>query len=502
MSSPKIVIDPELAAFVPALQEAEFEALKTSIIEEGQRDALILWGDILVDGHHRLKILQSIKPTPKIKTIRREFSSKAEVKEYMIKLHLARRSLNLFQKFELCSHLEESIREKAKENQRTSTGGTNPQLRMKSDEAEPVNVIQTMAKLTGMSPSSVHQCRYLVKHSSQQVRDLLRRGETSLNSAYAETRRMVSSKERIEKKIAKVKPDPSNESKGEKRFEILQGDAIQLVSTLEDLSVQTLITSPPYWRLRKGDLPPKLKGLELGNEKTVDEYLDRLIGVFVALRPKMRKTGTLWVNLGDTYDKEKNLEGIPWRFALKMKEKGFLLRADVVWAKNQFMPQPVLDRPTISHEYVFLFSLSRKYFYDADAIREPFKGKKGEFRVPSTIHANTRVEKQVNSFHSIRERQYDLGKSGKNKRSVWFSATENNSTFHHSAFPESLVEPCVLAGSASFDEDPNSSLCLDPFAGSGTVGAVCVKRNRRFRGFELSPDFVEKATERLNQIQV
>lgn len=256
---------------------------------------------------------------------------------------------------------------------------------------------------------------------------------------------------------------------------IATGDAADFLKLLPPNLFQTCVTSPPYWALRDYEISG-----QIGLENTVDEYISRLVTVFEAVRHSLREDGTLWLNIGDSYTsggrtwrapdkknpgramdqrpptpgglKSKDLIGIPWRLAMALQAAGWYLRADIIWNKPNCQPESVKDRPTRSHEYVFLFSKSQKYYYDNLAVRGP---------------------------------------NNRNMRTVWDINTQPSSDAHFATFPNSLVEPCLGLGSREND------LVLDPFLGSGTTGVVCLEMRRRFLGIELNPDYIEIARKRM-----
>jgi len=291
---------------------------------------------------------------------------------------------------------------------------------------------------------------------------------------------------------------------------LIAGDAEAVGVDLESGSVQTIVTSPPYFGLRDYGVAG-----QLGAEATVDEYVDRLVRVFRVLRDALADDGTLWLNLGDSYGgapggvqgssgecsgrqaaaqragrgaksgRSKELLGVPWRVALALQADGWLLRSDIIWSKPNPMPESVKDRPTKAHEYLFLFAKSRRYFYDADAIAEPV--------LDSTIEDLQRRKVLTNKGTHGGARA-DLGRSRadyvradglRNKRTVWEIGSKPFQGAHFAVFPPELVRPCVLAGSRRGD------LVLDPFSGSGTTGLVATQEGRRYVGIDLNPEFLE-----------
>lgn len=372
-----------------------------------------------------------------------------------------------------------------------------------------------------------------------------------------------------------------------RRFEVLCGDSLSVLKTLPNESVQCCVTSPPYFGLRdyqSGDG-------EIGKEDSVEKYVQNLVNVFREVKRVLRKDGTCWLNLGDSYansstgghgttcgrDKStlqsslpptkicptkkkipnglklKDLIGIPWRVAFALQADGWWLRSDIIWNKPNPMPESVTDRPTKSHEYLFLLTKSAKYFYDADAVREQ-----------SSTESSTR-----------------------NKRTVWNINPQPFPGSHFAVFPEKLVEPCIKAGTSehgccsscgtpykrkvekgkkleeqmkSCGADSNGAyqgqsrkhknlmvdgrkphsfhiariqnasdtkrrilegmrerittgwipscscnaeivpcLVLDPFCGSGTTGVVCMKHNRNFFGIDLKSEYCRMSEERIDK---
>jgi site-specific DNA-methyltransferase (adenine-specific) len=257
---------------------------------------------------------------------------------------------------------------------------------------------------------------------------------------------------------------------------IFEGDALAVLQRLPSQSVQCVVTSPPYWGLRDYDIDD-----QVGLEPTLPQFLNRLTMTFREVRRVLKDDGVFWLNIGDGYTsgnrawrapdkknparamdvrpgtpnglKPKDLLGIPWRLAFALQDDGWYLRADIIWNKPNAMPESVKDRPTRSHEYIFMFSKSEKYFYDKVAILEP---------------------------------------NGRNRRSVWDIHTQPGfAGAHFATFPPRLIEPCIQASSGAGD------IVLDPFFGSGTTGLVAESLGRRYVGIELNPAYVALAVRRL-----
>ncbi|MCC6321789.1 MAG: site-specific DNA-methyltransferase [Phycisphaerales bacterium] len=262
--------------------------------------------------------------------------------------------------------------------------------------------------------------------------------------------------------------------------EIIVGDAAAELPRLAAGTFRCCVTSPPYWGLRDYGYDE-----QIGAEEELSAYIARLVRVFREVRRALAEDGTLWLNIGDSYTsgnrrwratdkknparamnyrpptpdglKPKDLIGVPWRLALALQSDGWYLRSDIVWYKPNCQPESVKDRPTRSHEYVFLFSKNEDYHYDHQAIRE----------------------------------LTDDGRGLRNRRSVWPINTEPFPEAHFATFPRALVEPCILGGSQTGDR------VLDPFFGSGTVGVVCQRTMRGFCGIELKSEYAEIARRRL-----
>ena len=290
------------------------------------------------------------------------------------------------------------------------------------------------------------------------------------------------------------------------RFILHTGSCLDVLPQLPDRSIHTCVTSPPYWKLRDYEAEG-----QLGQEKTAAAYVRNLVGVFHQVRRVLRTDGTLWLNLGDSYCrsdskrqglKKGDLAGIPWQVALALREDGWFLRSSIIWEKTSCLPESVTDRPTKSHEYLFLLSASRRYYYDQAAIREPVAAS------TLTRHAQARTMPRREAkpappldsrIARMNGRYRDtppeaIAARGRNRRTVWRTPTAASSArgiAHHATYPPALITPCVLAGS------PVGGAILDPFAGSGTTGLVALQQGRDFVGIELNPSYAELARERL-----
>jgi len=289
---------------------------------------------------------------------------------------------------------------------------------------------------------------------------------------------------------------------------IIFGDCREKLKELEPESVQMCVTSPPYWGLRDYGHDD-----QLGLEETPEEYTANMVEVFSEVKRVLKDDGTLWLNLGDSYAgnnsraseggragygtkregvfnnlsgnlKPKDLVGIPFRVAFALQADGWYLRQDIIWHKPNPMPESVTDRCTKSHEYIFLLSKSAKYFYDADAIREPcqiedyIRKPSGDVNDYGDAKVRAKKGSQISNHHTMANNPL-----GRNKRSVWTVTTKPYSEAHFAVFPEKLIEPCIQAGSKVGD------IVLDPFFGSGTTGEVSERFGRDYIGIELNEDY-------------
>ena len=268
---------------------------------------------------------------------------------------------------------------------------------------------------------------------------------------------------------------------------ILRGNALDKLKYIPEQSIHTCITSPPYFNLRNYGHKD-----QLGLESNSEEFIQNLVNVFSQVKRVLKDDGTLWLNMGDTWDKKKQLLGIPWRTALALQQDGWILRSDIIWHKPNVMPSSVRDRVTNCHEYIFLLSKNKKYYYDNEIIKEDstFKNSKGEFR-PNGMAGIGKKNKGKKGFE-IRSGLSNMKEQPKrNKRSVWTITNKPFKDAHFAVFPPDLIEPCVLAGC------PKNGTILDPFAGSGTTGVVAKKHNRNAVLVELNDEYIKIAKKRL-----
>ena len=303
---------------------------------------------------------------------------------------------------------------------------------------------------------------------------------------------------------------------------IVVGDCLASLRAMADQSVNTCVTSPPYFGLRDYG-----HAGQIGLEQTPDEFVAKLVEVFREVRRVLRDDGTLWLNLGDSYagakskavqanlanfgcnspsayieaaqDRatsyatrkkvsgvhSKQLLGIPWRVAFALQADGWILRQDIIWHKPGVMPESVKDRCTKAHEYIFLLSKGPRYYFDSEAMKEPAIYPAGTKAAKGS--ATRAAQPGVNS----RPPEYKVYDGMRNRRSVWTVTTKPFKGAHFATFPPDLIEPCVLAGC------PEGGTVLDPFGGAGTTGLVAARNNRNSILCELNPEYAAMAAERV-----
>ena len=292
---------------------------------------------------------------------------------------------------------------------------------------------------------------------------------------------------------------------------IIIGDCLEVMKTLPENSVQTCVTSPPYWGLRDYGVDG-----QLGLEKTPDEYVAKMVAVFREVRRVLKNDGTLWLNLGDSYAanrgyqvpdnkhidvgnnkpakvpdglKPKDLVGIPWMVAFALRADGWYLRQDIIWHKPNPMPESVTDRCTKAHEYLFLLSKSARYYFDSKAMQEPATTTLGD-TMPR--FGGNKYGDSNDPLHATKSGNEYEPTGTRNRRSVWTVSTRPFKEAHFATYPPKLIEPCILAGSREGDT------VMDPFNGAGTTGLVSYQHRREYIGIELNPDYAEIAKRRID----
>lgn len=333
----------------------------------------------------------------------------------------------------------------------------------------------------------------------------------------------------INETLVEIKPQKFKNSqiKSIEKFinKIICGDALKILKTIPSESIDCVITSPPYWALRDYGVSG-----QIGLEDNFADYLEKLLSVFDEIKRVLKPEGTCWVNLGDTYanktkggqfnklkDKKfdslsrratvpllktnlsippKSLCLIPSRFALRMIERGWILRNEIIWHKPNVMPQSVKDRFTVDFEKIFFFVKNRRYYF-----RQQFEPLKNLPRLETRLLDPNRPHKRIKSYwfssrpEITEQRRSLMLEKGRNKRSVWTIGTVNFSGNHFAVYPPKLIETPIQAGC------PENGIVLDPFMGSGTTALVAKKLKRNFIGIELNPEYVELARKRLKTMK-
>lgn len=329
-------------------------------------------------------------------------------------------------------------------------------------------------------------------------------------------------------------------------YTLLVGDVLARLRELPDESVDCVVTSPPYWGLRDYGVDG-----QIGLEVTPQEFIGKMVEVFREIRRVLKKSGTCWINMGDTYSasgaagnregkqgsdagshdkpgrsagvsgvKKKCLFAIPWKLAIALDEDGWYLRRDIIWSKPNPMPESAKDRPSTTHEYIFLLTKSERYWYDGDAIREPSTGARhdiagwasGPGSHSAVDHAKPKAETASKKFggpnSGVRVKHVpncsqpsetptgsEPGSFTRNARSVWNIPTQGYKGAHFATFPTEIPTRCILAGC------PPGGVVLDPFAGSGTTGAVAIELGRFPILIELNPEYAKMIEKRLREAQ-
>ena len=321
---------------------------------------------------------------------------------------------------------------------------------------------------------------------------------------------------------------------------IFQGDALDVLKTLPDNLVNCIVTSPPYYGLRDYGCDG-----QIGLEESPEEYINKLVSVFREAKRVLKDDGTLWLNIGDSYAgsgkgaanypdnakkykqatnkgtlsqatsiditkmeyKAKDLIGIPWMLAFALRADGWYLRQDIIWHKTNPMPEPVKDRCTKSHEYIFLLSKKRNYYFDYKSIQSDSitqenrafgvqRNREYNYNSKENLHPESYLKKR-NPRIGIDIKGGNQGKGGipnnkkSTKRSVWTIPTKPYNEAHFATFPQTLIVDCIKAGCSE------NGVVLDMFSGSGTTACVAAKLNRKYIGIELNPEYIQISEKRL-----
>lgn len=335
---------------------------------------------------------------------------------------------------------------------------------------------------------------------------------------------------------------------------IYNGDALDVMRGMKTESINCCVTSPPYYGLRDYGIKE-----QIGLECTLDLYVQKIVEVFREVKRLLRADGTLWLNIGDSYTgsgkgaakypenakkykqgtnkgtvgnsvpckvvplgfKPKELMGIPWRVAFALQADGWYLRQDIIWSKPNPMPESVTDRCTKSHEYLFLLSKKKNYYFDSEVMKEKAEWDHAKTKFPDgwdtgegghgAFHRDGREKGRKNTaspryggkkytenpdvfYRTKSGHAYDY-RTFRNKRDVWTVAAQPCKEPHFATFPEDLIRPCIKAGS------PIGGTVLDPFIGSGTTAVVCIEEHRNYIGIEIHPKYIEIAQRRIKSTE-
>ncbi len=268
---------------------------------------------------------------------------------------------------------------------------------------------------------------------------------------------------------------------------IYNGEALQVLRTLPDNSIDMIMTSPPYWALRNYEVE-----YQLGLEKTPEEYIDRLCNIFDECKRVLKNQGTCWINIGDTY-LHKCLSQIPSKLSIEMCNRGWILRNEIIWHKSNCMPSSVNDRFTIDFEKIYFFVKDREYYFEQQFENSSNKSEMDYRRVLRRKNADKYLMKKPYANNFPKSFRSD-GK--RNKRSVWNISTKPFKGAHFAVYPEDL---CIIPINAGC---PENGIVLDPFFGAGTTGVVAKKLNRNYIGIELNPEYIKIAQNRINKILI
>ena len=278
--------------------------------------------------------------------------------------------------------------------------------------------------------------------------------------------------------------------------QVLCGDALETARRLPAGSVDTVVTSPPYFQQR--DYGSKL---QIGQEISPAGYVERLAELFAELKRVVKPTGSAWIVIGDKYVKGELL-GMPWRVCFALKDAGWVLRSDCIWHKPNAMPSSVKNRPTTDHEYIFFFSNSKEYYYDADAIREPhvtfskkskMKGGRGHFGK----RGGTPEQGKNGGDNNLHDARWDQAfhPKGRNKRTVWSIPLSKFREAHFAVYPQALVANCINATC------PAGGVVLDPFSGAGTTAVTTKKLNRNYVAIDCVAEYCQIARQRIADLE-
>ena len=296
------------------------------------------------------------------------------------------------------------------------------------------------------------------------------------------------------------------------KINIIQGNVFDKIKDLKDNSIDCVVSSPPYWGLRDYGVDG-----QLGLEPTYQEHIKNIVELFRVMKPKLKDSVTIWLNYGDCYAttkngrdasnikgddrtfknkpfstiqsqlKNKDLVMMPNRIAIALQDDGWYIRSEIIWHKPNPMPESIKDRPTSCHEKIWLITKNKKYYYDADSIKEQASGRIAGNKKPQK-GTDQKFSETKQGLLKAQQKPYFL----KNKRNVWTVSTKPCKEAHFATFPIDLIEPCILAGC------PLGGTVLDPFGGSGTTGIASKKHNRNSILIEINKEYIQVMNKRIN----
>lgn len=277
--------------------------------------------------------------------------------------------------------------------------------------------------------------------------------------------------------------------------EIRQGDCLDLLPAIPDDSIDCIVTSPPYWRKRDYMHPD-----QLGQEKTVEEYIAKMVVVFRQLRRVLKPTGSCWLNVDDSSLPNKSLALVPARLSIALQADGWIIRNDNIWWKPNPRPESVQDRMSRDHEYIFHLTKAEQYYFDIDAVRVPYDPAT-RIRIEREYAKGMTARYETSKFDEVRGdtgtirmqkgAQYEAMLKGKNRRTVWRIAFRPFAGEHHAVFPVDIPEIAIKAAC------PPDGVVLDPFFGAGTTGLAASKLERQCIGLELNGMYAQLAYSRI-----
>jgi site-specific DNA-methyltransferase (cytosine-N4-specific) len=486
----------------PEYTATQYSDLKAFIRLHGQPLPLVVSEDMrIVDGYNRYRLYKQAG----VKTVSVQiysYKNDAEMEIHGIALNAKRRHLDNVHCARAAKKLTVLYKPNPSEtrNKLVQAGkkGGRGHKGSPSGDGDPfqkyLSASEKAAKAVGVSVNTVKMVSCVDATKDKFLIQSMEEGKISIAKAYELT--FLSPAERKKHLTLTINESEKQLARATGMIKYLHGDCVDVMKTLKEKSVYCCVTSPPYWKVRDFG-----KG-QIGLEDTADDYVKTMVNVFRAVRRVLKDEGTLWVNMGDSYAmnstgsglrngkcckdysskvrnsnskinsretsgcKNKDLIGIPWLLAFALRNDGWFLRCDIIWHKSRSAPENIKDRPARNHDYIFLLSKSKRYYYDYKSTMEKSKASEKYF-----------FAKQESCL----------------KKSVW---TVNNEAFyekHTASFPEKLIEPCILAGC------PEHGWVLDPFAGSGTTGIVSQRLNRNCILIDINEKYVELQKERTKE---